>query len=248
MKWIPKRKAAAGAVLLALAMTSFATTLVGCGAKGTSASESSALPVAEEPTDTGPIEQDYEDVPSDFYESYEADVEAGDGTTAKAVVDVGRILPAGDSELPTEFSELAAACDAEPGRAGVIPVVLRVENTTEDFAGTFRFVERVLPRPSLGDEEVRRVAAQFSDSGPSCQDNNQVATKLSIEPGGSGRQVSAVVLENYFNPSSPDGDIESFNLTEFQLALNSGTSITNIELDGPNSVGDEILLLDAARH
>lgn len=234
-----------GPVLFALLIAMVqVVVLSGCG-ESSSSNPTQVAPTTEASASEPEVESVIED---GFFETSTAEIDLPDGTTADVTIEVGRLLPFGDAKLPAEFSQLAAACNAESERDAVIPVRMRIENTTDGFAGRFRLIQRFTPRPHLGEDEMRRVATSFSETGPKCEGSERVNMKFELEEGGVGTQDTAVVLDNYFNPSEPEGDTVRFVLTEMAVAVNSGQSISNLEVDGPHTTDGNIYLLDAARH
>lgn len=145
--------------------------------------------------------------------TYEWRLANASGNAARVRVDLGEIVPAGDSaQLPSQFLEYTAACDTDPQRDAFLPLSLTATNTTPGFDTDLTV--RLLIQYLDGQYSIRvpvLAATTFSD-GSSCGDAGGTDQQLAgvelgtVAPEESRDHQWLLVLKDYYSPANPSGD------------------------------------------
>lgn len=166
-----------------------------------------------------------------------------DGSTTSVRLDVGSLGRI--NELPADFADLPAGCNADPQRDAAMPMRMTLKNTTKGFAvtPTAGIALQHVPATSDKGEPYTSIVSRFSD-GPSCKDTpgigavSQGVTFDELAPGASNDHDFVVLLRNYYTPEAPDGDPSL--LAEGRVGI--GGNGSSGPLKGPNVDGTQFRL------
>jgi hypothetical protein len=187
--------------------------LLGCG--GTSSTADVSPDTTYEDTYSETPAQAAVPFSANFWVKTEA--KQSDGSSARAQLELGDLVAAGDFIAPEGFAGLTNTCDLDFQRDALIPGELTVENTTNGFpiaiTSGIMIAKPFSPEEgfySLGPETS--VAQSFSSS-QSCEPANELDMRATVDfelsDGETGRHKFLIVVHEYYSPEYPQGDIES---------------------------------------
>lgn len=200
--------------------TALALSATGCGAAEEAATTTSEAvieaPAAVASTSTS-------NAPKRFSPGrrYQWGLENQDGLTADLRVEFGARIPAGDgaTELPVEFAAQEAACSADPQRDALLPIRLRVTNTTDGFS----INPAIEVRHDGRETGTILIGTNYSD-GASCSEW-EIYEHLQwdgVAPGDERTVDWLLVLKDFYLPESPSGDLAVFGEHRAHLQVLEG--------------------------